>query len=118
MCAANRSTLDRTCTGSCRSLRACLTLARVFAEDKTNMLDAAVKALSQILSPPMRSILWRSIGLALVLIVVLAIRLQRVLSWFATSGEGWAEAMLGPGVQTPLNVLASIVSLAAGIGVG
>jgi len=29
------------------------------------MLDAAVKAISQILSPPMRSILWRSIGLAL-----------------------------------------------------
>ena len=32
------------------------------------MLDAAVKALTQILSPPMRSILWRSIALALVLI--------------------------------------------------
>jgi len=59
------------------------------------MLDAAVKALAQILSPPMRSILWRSIGLALVLITVLAIGLQRLLSWFATSGEGWAEAMLG-----------------------
>jgi len=44
-----------------------------FAEDNTIMLDAAVKALSQILSPPMRSILWRSVGLALVLIVVLAI---------------------------------------------
>jgi CysZ protein len=58
------------------------------------MLDAAVKAFSQMLSPPMRSILWRSIGLALVLIVVLAIGLQRLLSWFATSGEGWAEAML------------------------
>ena len=70
------------------------------------MLDAAVKALSQILSPPMRSILWRSIGLALVLIVVLAIGLQRLLSWFAVSGEGWAEAMLGPGFHTPLNVLA------------
>ena len=81
------------------------------------MLDAAVKALSQILSPPMRSILWRSIGLALVLIVVLAIGLQRLLSWFATSGEGWAEAMLGPGFQTPLNVLAWIVSIAAGLGV-
>ena len=64
------------------------------------MLDAAVKALSQILSPPMRSILWRSIGLALVLIVVLAVGLQRLLSWFATSGEGWAEAMLGPGFHT------------------
>ena len=81
------------------------------------MLDAAVKALSQILSPPMRSILWRSIALALVLIVVLAIGLQRLLSWLATSGEGWAEAMLGPGFQTPLNVLAWIVSIAAGLGV-
>ena len=81
------------------------------------MLDAAVKALSQILSPPMRSILWRSIGLALVLIVVLAVGLQRLLSWFATSGEGWAEAMLGPGFHTPLNVLAWIVSIAAGLGI-
>ena len=37
------------------------------------MLDAAVKALSQMFSPPVRSILWQSIGVALVLIVVLAI---------------------------------------------
>jgi CysZ protein len=81
------------------------------------MLEAAIKALSQILSPPMRSILWRSIGLALALIVVLAIGLQRLLSWFATSGEGWAEAMLGPGFHTPLNILAWIVSIAAGLGV-
>src|SRR6202521_910635 len=81
------------------------------------MLDAAVKALSQILAPPMRSILWRSIGLALVLIVVLAIGLQRLLSWFATSGEGWAEAMLGPGFHTPLDILSWVISIAAGFGV-
>lgn len=81
------------------------------------MLDAAVKALAQILSPTMRSILWRSIGLALALIFMLAIGLHRLLSWFATSGESWAEAMLGPGFQTPLNVLAWIVSIAAGLGV-
>jgi uncharacterized protein involved in cysteine biosynthesis len=81
------------------------------------MLDAAVKALSQILSPPMRTILWRSIGLALVLITVLAFGLQQLLSWFATYGEGWAEAMLGPGYHTPLNILAWIVSIAAGLGV-
>ena len=55
------------------------------------MLDAAVKALSQILSPPMRSILWRSIGLALVLIIVLAIGLQRLLSWFAVLWRGLAR---------------------------
>jgi len=81
------------------------------------MLDAAVKALSQILSPPLRSILWRSIALALVLVALLAIGLQRLLSWFATYGEGWAETMLGPGFHTPLNVLAWIVSIAAGLGV-
>jgi CysZ protein len=69
------------------------------------------------LSPPMRSILWRSIGLALVLITVLAVGLQRLLSWFATSGEGWAEAMLGPGYHTSLNALAWVVSIAAGLGV-
>jgi CysZ protein len=89
----------------------------VFAEDEIIMLDAAVKALSQILSPPMRSILWRSIGLALVLIVVVSIGLQRLLSWLATSGESWAEAMLGPGFQTPLDILSWIVSIAAGLGI-
>ena len=81
------------------------------------MLDAAIKALLQILSPPMRAILYKAIGLALVLIVVLAIGLQRLLSWFATSGESWGEAMLGPGFHTPLNILAWIVSIAAGLGV-
>ena len=81
------------------------------------MLDAAVKAISQILSPPMRSILWRSIGLALVLITVLAIGLQRLLSWFAEYGSVWAEAMLGPNFHTTLNVVSWIVSIAAGLGV-
>jgi uncharacterized protein involved in cysteine biosynthesis len=81
------------------------------------MFTAAFTALSQILSRPMRTILWRSIGLALVLVAVLAALLQRLLSWFAASGEGWAEAVLGPGFHTPLNILAWIVSIAAGLGV-
>src|SRR5229473_7029640 len=117
MCAADRSTPERPAPALAE---ACTHgyLSRGFsAENGAIMLDAAVKALSQILSPPMRSILWRSIGLALVLIVVLAIGLQRLLSWFATSGEGWAEATLGPGFHTPLNVFAWILSIAAGLGV-
>lgn len=81
------------------------------------MLDAAVKALSQMMSPPMRSILWRSIGLALVLIVMLAIGLQRLLSWFATYGEVWLEGLLGPSWHSSLEVLAWIISIAAGLGV-
>lgn len=81
------------------------------------MLDAAVKALSQILSPSMRRILWRSIALALGLIAVVAIGLQRLLSWFATSGERWAETMLGPSFDMPLNILAWILSIAAALGI-
>src|SRR3954469_3798861 len=81
------------------------------------MLDAAVKALSQILSPPMRSILWKSIGLALVLVVVLALGLQRLLSWAATFGEIWAEGMVGPGYHTALDITAWFLSVAAGLGV-
>jgi CysZ protein len=65
----------------------------------------------------MRSILWRSIGLALVLITVLAIGLQRLLSWLATSGLSWAEAALGPNSHIPLDVVSWIVSIAAGLGV-
>jgi CysZ protein len=88
-----------------------------FTEAGTAMIDAAIKALSQILSPPMRSILWRSIGMALVLVAVLAIGLQRLLSWLATEGTGWAEATLGPTSHTPLDVLSWIISIAAGLGV-
>jgi hypothetical protein len=81
------------------------------------MLNAAFKALSQILSPPMRSILWKSVGLALVLIVAISIALQRLLAWLATMGEMWAEGMVGPDYSTVLNVFAWIVSIAAGLGV-
>jgi uncharacterized protein involved in cysteine biosynthesis len=81
------------------------------------MLPAAITALSDILSRPLRAILWRSIGLALVLVAVLAVLLQRLLSWFAGSGEVWLEAALGPSFHTPLTILGWIVSIAAGLGV-
>lgn len=81
------------------------------------MFDAATKALTQILSPPMRAILWKSVILALLLIVVVAIGLQRLLNWFAGSGEIWAEQMLGPNFHTMLNILAWFVSIAAGLGI-
>lgn len=81
------------------------------------MLTDAAKAISQILSPPMRRILWRSVGLALVLIVVVAIALQRGLSWLATYSEVWAGNMLGPSFSTPLNILDWIISIAAAVGI-
>jgi CysZ protein len=81
------------------------------------MLEAAIKALSQMLSPELRRILWRAIGFALVLIVVISILLQRGLSWLATSGESWAETSLGASYHTPLEILAWIISIGAGFGI-
>jgi CysZ protein len=80
------------------------------------MLDAAVKAIAQMFSPELRRILWRSIGLSLILIAVVSILLQRALSWLATSGETWAESTLG-GYHTALDALAWVVSIAAGFGI-
>jgi hypothetical protein len=44
------------------------------------MLDAAIKALTDMLRPPLRSVLVKSVLLALALIVVIGIALQRVFS--------------------------------------
>ncbi len=68
------------------------------------MIDAAVKSLAQILSPPMRSILWKAVGFALVLIVVVAVALQRLLSWFATWAQTSLDGMVDPFLQTPIHV--------------
>jgi uncharacterized protein involved in cysteine biosynthesis len=81
------------------------------------MFDAAGMALTQMLSPPMRSILLKSVGLALVLIVAFGIALQRLLAWLAGAGEHWAQDALGPMSQTPLYVLSWIVSIAASLGI-
>lgn len=81
------------------------------------MLDAAIKALSQILSPPMRAILWRAIGLALVLVAVVGIGLQRLMSWFATTGGALLEVQLGPVSHTPINIIAWGLSIAAALGI-
>ena len=81
------------------------------------MFDAAVKALSQMLSPPMRAILWKAIGLSLVLIVMGGIGLQRLLTWLAGSGEAWMETALGPDYHGAVDVAAWIISILAGLGV-
>jgi len=81
------------------------------------MLDAAVRALSQMMTPPFRAVLLKSVGLALVLIVLIGIGLHRVLLWLAGAGESWAESVLGAASHMPLTVLAWILSVAAGLGI-
>ena len=79
------------------------------------MFDAAIKALTQMFSPPFRRVLFKSIGLALLLIVLIGIGLNRVFSWMATSGATWAEASVGG--HTAWQMLSWILSIAATLGV-
>jgi CysZ protein len=81
------------------------------------MIDAAIKALAQMFSPPFRKILLKSAGIALLLIVVAAVGLHRVLLWFTESGQDWLGTTLGPNATTPLWVLSWILSIAAALGI-
>ena len=81
------------------------------------MIDAAVKALAQMFSPPFRSVLLKSSGLALALIVLIAIALHRLLVWLTTAGADWAETVFGISAHAPLSIFIWVVSIAAGLGI-
>ena len=81
------------------------------------MLDAAFKALAQMFTRPFRAVLWKSIGLAAVLIIVVGIGLNRVLVWLAGVAQGWAEQTLGVTTNMPVSVLAWLLSFAATVGI-
>jgi CysZ protein len=80
------------------------------------MLDAAAKALEQLLSPPFRSVLLKSIALALVLLFALGIGLHRVIAWLIGGGGGWLETALGGNAHGPVNALEWVLTVAAGFG--
>jgi CysZ protein len=81
------------------------------------MLDDVAKVLSQMISPPFRELLSKSMGLALILIVLIGILVHRLLLWVASVGESWAESMLGAAAHTPLAIAAWVLSVAAGLGI-
>ncbi len=80
------------------------------------MLDAALKALLQIVSRPFRTVLLKSVGLALALLAILVIVLYRLLTWLTASGQAWAEGLLGAMAHGPLAVLGWFIALALGFG--
>ena len=56
-----------------------------------DMIDDAIKAVSQIFSPPLRAVLWKSILLALALIVMVGIGLDRLIIWLVGAGSASVE---------------------------
>ena len=81
------------------------------------MLEDAIKSITQMFSPPLRAILWKSIGLALALIVVVGIALNRLIVWLVGAGSTSVETTLGPHAHLPVTALAWLLSIAAGLGI-
>jgi CysZ protein len=81
------------------------------------MIDAAVKALAQMFTPALRRVLIKAVGLALILIVIIGILLQRLLSALATHGADWAEQTSGFAPHAVWSALAWILSIMAGLGI-
>jgi uncharacterized protein involved in cysteine biosynthesis len=81
------------------------------------MFEAAAKALNQMLSPEFRQVLLKSIGLALVLIVIIGVGLHQLLSWMTESGATWAESHVGMVPHTAWQILVWVVSIMATLGI-
>ena len=81
------------------------------------MLQAAIDAITQMFSPPLRAVLWKSIGLALALIIMVSIALDRAIVWLVGAGSSWGQSTLGPHANLPVEVLAWLLSVAAGFGI-
>lgn len=81
------------------------------------MLDAALKALSQMFTAPLRRVLLKAVGLALLLIVIIGIVMQRGLSHLADNGATWAEQTSGVAPHAAWSALAFVLSIMASLGI-
>ena len=81
------------------------------------MIDAAVKALSDLFTPRLRGVLMKSVGLALLLILLIGIALQRLFAALAENGATWAEQTTGFAPHAAWSALAFILSFMAGLGI-
>jgi CysZ protein len=81
------------------------------------MIDAAFKAISQMLTPALRRVLIKAVGLAVIVIVIIGILLQRLLAAWAESGANWAEQTSGFAPHAAWATLAWVLSFIAGLGI-
>jgi uncharacterized protein involved in cysteine biosynthesis len=80
------------------------------------MLAAVFKALDQMLTPPFRAVLFKSVGVAIALLAVLVIVLFRLLGWLSGTGLSWIEVTLGSWAHGALAVVGWIIAVALGVG--
>lgn len=80
------------------------------------MLDAVVKALTQMVSPPFRRVLLKSTAMALIVLIVVAFGLHRALAWLTANGQSWLETSFGISAPTTFTVLSWALSVATALG--
>jgi CysZ protein len=80
------------------------------------MLEAVFRALGQMFTQPFRAVLFKAVGLAMALLVVIVITLFRLLEWLSGTGMSWLEVTIGPAAHGTLAVLGWFVAIALGIG--
>ncbi len=81
------------------------------------MFDAALTALTQLFTPPLHKVLMKAVGLALLLIVIVGIVLNRIINALAASGATWAEHTSGFASQAAWSTLAWVLSIMASLGI-
>jgi CysZ protein len=84
------------------------------------MFEAAFRALGQMATPPFRSVLLKSVGLAILVLALLTVGLYQLAAWLGAEGgtwlTRWAEGTLGAIVVTPFHVLGWALVFALGFG--
>ena len=81
------------------------------------MIAAAFRAFFQMFTRPLRAVLLKSIGLALLVVVLIGIALQRLFAWLAAGGVQWAEASWGALPHGAWTTLVWVLSILASLGI-
>src|SRR5262245_53830794 len=81
------------------------------------MIDAVVKTLTQMFTPPFRQVLLKSIGLALLMIVLVGIGAFYGFEWLANTGEANGQSHAGAVPSWIWTTLAWIFTIAASVGI-
>ena len=80
------------------------------------MLDAVFRALGDMFTERLRTVLLKSVGLAVAFLVVVVVLLFRLLEWLSTAGLNWLEGTAGPLAHEPLVVLDWLLAILLALG--
>ena len=80
------------------------------------MFGAATKALGQMFTPPFRTVLLKSIGLAILILILFALGLHKLFDWLVVAGTKYLDGVTGLGIQGPLHALIWVIAVMAGFG--